>query len=292
MKPALSVIVVNFNAGDALRRCLSSLEADLSAFDWEAVVVDNCSTDGSDRIVEEFVPRVGLVRNPENLGFARAVNGGMAATRAPNVLLINPDAHLTTGAVERLLTTLEQESRCAVVGPAVLNEDMSLQGSARGDPDMLTGLFGRSTLLTRLFPGSPAAQRNVVAVTDLRACAEGVEVDWISGACMLLRRDAFLLVGGFDDRFFLYWEDADLCRRQRNAGFSVRYQPAARVVHLGGRSSSTASALAIRAFHRSAYRYYSIHVRPSPRDPVRWLAFILLRLRGAWFSVSRRAPGR
>jgi len=174
------------------------------------------------------------------------------------------------------------------VGPAVVNEDSSPQGSARGDPDMLTGIFGRTTVATRLFPRLGAARRNVVVVEE---AAGGREVDWVSGACMLVRRDAFDRVGGFDERFFLYWEDADLCRRLRGAGWRVRYQPAARVVHLVGRSSRTNASLAIRAFHRSAYLYYVTHVHPSRWHPARWAAFALLALRCGWRLARRQRPG-
>jgi GT2 family glycosyltransferase len=207
------------------------------------------------------------------------------------VLLLNPDARLLAGAVELLCAGLQRQRECAVIGPAVVNEDGSIQGSARGDPDMFTGLFGRSTLLTRLFPNLAPVRRNVVTAFEPQIGASGVEVDWISGACMLVRREAFERVGGFDERFFLYWEDADLCRRLRAAGCTVRYQPAARVVHVVGRSSRSAGSLAIRAFHRSAYLYYTIHVRQSRRHPARWLAFVLLKLRCTWLTSIGRTPG-
>ncbi len=292
MIPRLSVVVVNFNAGEMLERCLSSLVAHLSAFDWEGVVVDNCSTDGSEERVARFAPRVRLVRNRENAGFGRGVNQGAAATTAPFVLLLNPDASLLPGAAEALCECLDRHPDCAVVGPGVVNEDGTIQGSARGDPDMLTGVFGRSTLLTRLFPTLAPARRNVVLSAELRDGEDSIEVDWVSGACMLVRRDAFERVGGFDERFFLYWEDADLCRRLRAAGFRIRYRARAKVVHVVGRSSGSAAPLAIRAFHRSAYLYYATHVRPSRWDPARWMAYVLLALRGRWLMARGRVPGK
>ena len=101
-------------------------------------------------------------------------------------------------------------------------------------------------------------------------------VDWVSGSCVLVRREAFNEISGFDERYFLYWEDADLCRRLRNAGWTIRFRPDARVVHVGARSSRTAKALAIRAFHRSAYLYYATHVAQSQWSARRWLATGLL----------------
>jgi GT2 family glycosyltransferase len=144
---------------------------------------------------------------------------------------------------------------------------------------MLTGLFGRSTLLTRLFPGAPLARRNVVLEPDPASGEPSVQVDWVSGSCMLARRSAFDQVGGFDPAFFLYWEDADLCRRLRHAGWRTRYMPGARVEHSQGQSSRKAPASSIRAFHRTAYQYYVRHVAPSPWSPVRWAAWVLLKVR-------------
>jgi GT2 family glycosyltransferase len=137
---------------------------------------------------------------------------------------------------------------------------------------MMTGFFGRSTLLSRLFPSAGVARRNVL-LPETRAA---VSVDWVSGSCVLVRREAFTEIGGFDERYFLYWEDADLCRRLRNAGWTVRFRPDAQVLHAGARSSRTVKSLAIRAFHRSAYLYYTTHVAPSRWSVRRPLAAGLL----------------
>ena len=290
MTPDLSVIIVNFNAGEYLERCLLSLREHLSGAAWEAVVIDNHSSDGSDSIVPGFAPRVSLVRNAENIGFGRAVNHGVQVTSGRFVLLLNPDACLLPGAVDQLRKELDAHRDCAVVGPAVVDDDGRVQGSARGDPDMLTGFFGRSTWLTRRFPNTSWARRNVMSDPQLAGGASSVEVDWVSGSCMLVRREAFLQVGGFDQRYFMYWEDADLCRRLRSAGWRTRYRPGARVTHSVGQSSRTAKALATRAFHRSAYLYYATHVAPSPLNPMRWFAYSLLGARCLWRLGRRRSP--
>jgi GT2 family glycosyltransferase len=154
---------------------------------------------------------------------------------------------------------------------------------------MLTGLFGRSTWLSRRFPNFVLARRNVVAHSSPPDGSTGHEVDWVSGSCMLVRRDAFVQVGGFDPRYFMYWEDADLCRRLRSAGWRVRYRPDARVVHTVGQSSRTAPRMAIRAFHDSAYRYYATYEAPSRWNPLRWIAWVLLRVRRGWLTRTRSA---
>jgi GT2 family glycosyltransferase len=222
------------------------------------------------------------------------MNQGVAATCGDLILVLNPDCRLLPAAVGTLVAEIRNHPDCAIAAPEILNDDGGIQGNARGDPNMLTGLFGRSTVLTRAFPGSRVARRNV----QLDAAATGAlsrEVDWVSGACMLIRRDAFEAVHGFDERYFLYWEDADLCRRLRARGYKIRHVPSARVIHTAGQSSRAARALAIRAFHRSAYTYYATHVART--RPARLLARVLLEGRCRWKLLvdrdtdSVRAPG-
>ncbi len=271
----VAAVIVNYNAGEALAEALRSLARD-PVVDWEAVVVDNASSDGSADGVEAVAPWVRLVRNRENVGFGRGVNQGIAATKAPLVLLINPDCTIEPGATSLMAGVLREHPECAIVGPKILDPDGSVQGSARGDPDMFTGLFGRTAVLRRVLPGSAMARRNVVSTGGDQV------VDWLSGACMLARRSALERVGGFDERYFLYWEDADICRRLRGIGLTVRYTPAAVATHQVGRSSQTARAESIRAFHRSAYLYYATHVAPGAWNPKRWLARVLLTTRCWW----------
>jgi GT2 family glycosyltransferase len=280
--PEIAAILVNYNAGPELREALASIARDASERAWEAVVVDNASTDGSAAIATEFGPCVRLIANTTNVGFGGGVNQGLAVTTAPLVLVMNPDCVLTEGAVTGLASELTRHQRCAIVGPRILDPDGSVQGSARGDPDMLTGAFGRTTRLRKLLPGLAVSKRNVVDMSALRGAADSVVVDWVSGACFLARRDALEEVGGFDERYFLYWEDADLCRRLRPGGYEIRYVPGATAVHRVGHSSRTARAASVRAFHASAYRYYATHVAPGALNPKRALAWILLRARCLW----------
>ena len=204
---------------------------------------------------------------------------GVAATRGQLILVLNPDCRLLPRSVETLATEIGEHSNCAIAAPQVLNGDGGIQGNARGDPNFLTGLFGRSTLLTRMFPRSRIARRNVQLDGPPPATSAGKWIGFL-GACMLIRRDAFEAVQGFDERYFLYWEDADLCRRLRAQGYTIRHVPSAQVLHTAGGSSRTVRALAIRAFHRSAYTYYTTHV--SRIWLTRLLARILLAGRCRW----------
>lgn len=290
--PHLSAILVNYNAGTELRRALLSIADELAGRDWEAIVVDNASADGSATIAEEFVPRVRLIRNDQNVGFARGVNQGLAATSAPLALIMNPDCRLVAGALACLERELQLNEHCAIVGPRILNPDGSVQGSARGDPDMFTGLFGRNTMLRRVLPGFSVSKRNVIGDDSLGTGQASVIVDWVSGACMLARRDALDKVHGFDERYFLYWEDADLCRRLRGKAYHVRYVPAATAIHRVGHSSRTVRESAVRAFHESAYLYYASHVAPGRLHPKRMLARAILGAR-CWLQLNTsKAKGR
>jgi len=292
--PGISAVIVNFNAGGELRGALQSIADAMRGRAWDAVVVDNASTDGSGQAAAEFAPQVRLIRNAANVGFARGVNQGIAASQGPLVLILNPDCRIAANAVEHLEAALAAHPSCAVAGPRILDPDGAVQGSARGDPDMLTGLFGRTSMLRRLLPGLSVSRRNVVdEANGARGPApEALVVDWLSGACMLARRDRLAQVGGFDERYFLYWEDADLCRRLRARGYDVRYVPHAEAVHRVGQSSRTAPESSIRAFHASAYLYYTTHVAPGALNPKRWIARALLtvRCRSRLRAVHRQKP--
>lgn len=274
----VSVVIVDYNAGLDLRNALQSIADELRDVRWEGVVVDNASSDGSAAVVSEFAA-ARLIHNDANVGFARGVNQGLAATAGRLVLIMNPDCRLVPHAFTTLQRELEQHPDCAIVGPRILDPDGAVQGSARGDPDMLTGLFGRTAPLRRAMPDLAVSRRNVVQET---AQADSLVVDWVSGACMLARRDALQRVKGFDEGYFLYWEDADLCRRLRAEGYHVRYVPAATAVHRVGQSSRTARSAAVRAFHDSAYRYYATYVARGRLNPKRLLARVLLGLRCRW----------
>lgn len=273
---APDILIVNFNSGPHLRTCLESV--------WEhapgarAIVIDNASSDGSEAAAKGPHARLTLVRNTANVGFGAAVNAALRLASSETVLLLNPDCRLRQNTLGPLTAELAAHAECAIVGPRVLNDDGSVQGSVRGDPTLLTGLFGRTSLLTRWFPTSAIARRNVQTLEG--RTERSFAADWISGACCLARRDRLLSINGFDERYFLYWEDADLCRRLRQAGWTIRYVSEATVIHTQGVSSGSAPAASIRAFHRSAYVYYATHLS---RDPVtRALGWMLLSARCRW----------
>jgi GT2 family glycosyltransferase len=287
MTTDLTVIIVNYNAGAALAATVASLAHGIAPLRWDAVIVDNASIDGSADAAHADA-RVRVVRNAANVGFARGINIGLENSGGRFVLILNPDCELDAGAVPHLVQEIGRWPRCAIAGPRILDPDGALQESARGDPTLLTGIFGRTGVLSRWLPNLSVVRRNLVAHEAIRTGAASVAVDWVSGACMLARRDALDAVGGFDERYFLYWEDADLCRRLRAAGWETRYVPGASVRHQVGQSSRSARSLANREFHRSAYRYYVTHVVPQRWHPGRAAAWAILNTRAMAKALSRR----
>jgi GT2 family glycosyltransferase len=201
------------------------------------------------------------------------------------LLLLNPDTTLEGAVVQVLEDWLTAHPDAGVAGSRVLNADGTIQATARRFPDLTTALGGRSTWLTKHFPSNWLSRHNLGA-KDTQA---PVDVDWVSGVCLMTPRDLFNRLGGLDEGFFMYWEDADYCYRVREAGLRRTYVPAAAVRHPGGRSAAHNSARAIRAFHESALRLYRKHASPLGRlaAPVVGAG---LWLRGRW-QLQRSAAG-
>lgn len=269
--PALvDVIIVCYRSASTLNRLLISFEVHERRRESCLVhVVNNGATDARlSRWSEE--KRFRLYQSRKNLGYARAVNGVLKQTSAPYVMLLNPDVYFTMPLVDKMYSLMEAHSQVGILGPKILNEDGSLQGSARSFPSWTTALFGRSSMATRLFPGNALTRANVLDEPLCRrdGCSE---VDWVSGACLFVRRKAIEDVGGMDERFFLYWEDADWCRRMWNEGWKVMYWPHVHVVHTGGVSSRQRAVSSAVAFHRSALHYYVKHRPPQQQ----WLDLLV-----------------
>lgn len=249
------MVLVNYASWPLTLRCIESL-AGTGYEDFEVVVVDN---DGGP--VPEIPYPVTLIRNPSNVGFARACNRGIAASTGEYVVLVNPDTTVERGFFTRFEGLLDSNSDAGVAGPRVLDEDGRVQLSARREVGAVSGLLGRTSLLTRLFPESRAVRRLFPAAAGPEGPAA---VDWVSGACMVLRRRVLEEVGGLDGRFFMYFEDADLCRRARSSGWLVLYLPGVSVTHRAG-GSSRSGARAVWHLHRSAFLYHRKH---GPHGPL------------------------
>jgi GT2 family glycosyltransferase len=243
-------VVVNFEAGPLLVECVTSVLADTSAGPMELVVVDNASRDDSIATLAAAHPDVRVVRSPGNVGYARAANLGTAVTKAPVVAVLNPDTVMEPGTAGALVSRLEGESRLAACGPRLHNPDGSDYPSARTMPSVPVAI-GHG-LLGMWWPTNPftARYRQLDADPALPRL-----VDWVSGAAIWLRRRALDDVGGWDERYFMYLEDTDLCWRLRDAGWEVAYEPAGVVVHVQGASASRRPYRMLLEHHRSAWRF-------------------------------------
>jgi GT2 family glycosyltransferase len=254
-RPLVDLVIVNYRSYDELTRCLSSLEPARGAFHQVTVVDHESDLAAASRISRQF-PWLVLIERTDNEGFATGVNLGVRASSSPFVLLLNPDCVAEGAAITHLLDFATANPEAGVIGPRILNPDGSVQGSARRFPGLSTLFAGRSSWLTRTFPNNPLSRWNLPGRSD---SGEPQIVDWLSGACMLVRRSAFDQIGGMDERFFLYWEDADFCRRLAQRGSRVVYLPSASIVHAGGRSSIHAYRESLTAFHASAYILFRKH---------------------------------
>ena len=204
-----SVIIVNYASWPLTLRCIESLQQTRYG-DFEVFVVDNDSVKPP-----ELPSWVRLIRNEENVGFARAHNRGIAASSGDPIVLINPDTLVERDFFAQLEGFVSEYPRAGIFGPRIVDSEGHLQLSARREISALSGFLGRTSLLTRLFPKSSIVKSQFPAVTDQ---SRPTSVDWVSGACMVVRRETLRDVGPLDERFFMYFEDADLCRRARAAG--------------------------------------------------------------------------
>jgi N-acetylglucosaminyl-diphospho-decaprenol L-rhamnosyltransferase len=260
----MAVVVVSYNTRDLLSACLDSV---LAQGPSEIVVVDNASIDGSSEMVAERFPSVILLVNPTNVGFGRAANQGIRACAAPYVLLLNSDTLAFPGTLEALSTYLDGHPTAAVIGPRLLNPSGSQQASERAFPTPLDLALDWSHVY------------GLVACTPLRGRFARTrsqdrdrQVEWIVGAALAIRRTAFDVVGGFDQSFFMYFEEVDLCYRLRQAGWDVHFTPIASVAHVGGASTRQQRTEMIVQFFASLSRFYEHHYTARRQ---RWLTVMV-----------------
>lgn len=280
MSADLDVVVVDYNAGDHLLRCLKSAYAAAGEAALSVVVVDNASADGSARRAADEFPKMQLIESAVNRGFAAGANAGIRATSSPFVFLLNPDAEISAGTFSGLLKLAGDRRRAAAIGTLVRDPDGSLYPSARRIPSL--GEAAGHALLGPFLPDNRYSRAYTMAGWDRTSERD---VDWVSGSCVLLRRSALDQVGVFDEGYFMYAEDADLCTRLREAGWKVLFTPEMEVVHDRG-LSTRGSRRMIREHSRSIYRYFAKHRARGWKRILLPFAWAVLLARAA--IVSRR----
>jgi GT2 family glycosyltransferase len=266
--PRLSIVIVSFNARADLVKCLDSLRAAPPATPHDVVVVDNASTDGS-ADAARGIPGVRVIAMERNAGFAAANNAGIRATSGNLVVLLNSDTIVPAGAIDTLVARLAADDRVGIAGPRLVDGDGRAEISFGR---MISPLNeARQKIIGRLYAdGIGSIVRRVERETRREQF-----VDWVSGACLLVRRSAAEAAGLLDERFFLYTEDVDFCHAIRALGYRVLFAPSAEIVHLRGRSRASAPQAANVAYRRSQIAFYEKH-HPG------WapLLKLYLRLRG------------
>jgi N-acetylglucosaminyl-diphospho-decaprenol L-rhamnosyltransferase len=279
----LGVVVVNYNAGEHLLRCVASVEAHGGDAVVEIVVVDNASTDESSAKLLERHPDVTLIENHDNRGFATAVNQGIRTVTAPYVFVLNPDADISAGTLAGFVKLAEDHPNAGAIGPLVRDLDGSLYPSARKVPSI-----GEAVGHAFLHPFNPDNRfSRAYTMSDWDRSSER-EVSWVSGSCMLLRRSALEQVGLFDEGYFMYAEDADLCTRIRRAGWTVLFTPELEVAHERGVSTGNSKRM-IHEHSRSIYRYFAKHHATGWKRVLLPFAWVALRARAALVAWRRKA---
>ena len=266
--PRPAAVVVNHDAGDELLACVASLRAEGVA---EIVVVDNASSDGSADRLQAADPDVHVLRAGRNLGYGAAANRGVEVTVAELVLVSNPDLVVHPGALAELVAALEADAALAIAGPQLLETDGTRYPSARRFPSWADA--AGHTLLGLVAPDNRFTRRYRM----MELSGDGVRrVDWVSGACFLARRAPLAELGGFDEGYFMYFEDVDLCWRAHRAGYGVAYVPAATVTHLQGHSTGRRPFRMLAEHHRSALRFAARTTRGWRRAALPGVAAVLV----------------
>lgn len=251
----VDVVVVSYNSRRVLRACV---EPFAHAEGIKVIVVDNASTDGSSEVVQGLPVKV--IPQTENRGFAAGCNVGWKAGDSPIVLFLNPDARIDADDVRRLAEVFRVGEAIGAAGPRIVDEEGTLQSSIRRFPRPIS-TFATAVYLHRVFPRASWATEEV---TDPGAYACAMSVDWLSGACIAVPRHVLERLAGWDEGFFLYGEDIDLCRRVHDLGLSVRFEPGAIATHVGGMSAPRPGLVPILAWSRLRYaRKHSGSLRAS-----------------------------
>ena len=232
----LSITIVNWNTKDLLRHCLRSVYDQANGISFEVFVVDNASSDGSSKMVREIFPRVMLLQNTENLGFAKANNQAIRRSRGRYVLLLNPDTLVLQGALAKMVRFLDSHPQIGALGCKILAADGEVDfRGARRFPTLLSEFFDQTGLSTA-FPNSTLFGGHLMSYWDHQ---DSKEVDLLIGACMMVRREVIQEIGLMDEDFYMYADDVEWCYRIKKAGWKIFYYADAAIVHLGGQSSKS-----------------------------------------------------
>lgn len=282
--PDVSIVIVGLNARDYVRQSIQSMEtADWGHYTYEVVYVDNGSKDGSPEMVTEQFPSAVVIVNSSNLGFCKAANQGARRSRGRHLYFINDDTIVRGDAISLLVEYLDTHPDAGTVGSRLLYPDGREQFSGRRFPALVNGIWGRRSILTKVFPSAPWVKDYLYS--DRLGESDAFDVDWVSAAGQIVRRDVFEKIGGYAEDYY-YWHEAVFCDRIVATGKRVLLHPRSTIIHFEGQGSGTrrtfkAQRFHIVDFHTGAFRCYCEHHRLSIVHPSRYVAAVALTTRAA-----------
>lgn len=250
MSIKLSIIIINWNGKEFLRKCIDSVYATLKLSDFEMFVVDNASTDGSPDMVKNLYPEISLIENQKNLGFAKANNIAIRKAKGEYIVLLNCDLILTNQALDDLVSFLDNNPEVGAVAPQYLNEDGSKQNSFDNYPRLTTELLNKS-LLRMMFPNKYPSK--------IKEYENPIQVECLIGACIMFRHKALDQVGLLDEGYFFYMDDPDICLRLKKKGWKVFHIPTVRIYHIQGHVKKVYPEKSWIEYYRSNYRFFRLH---------------------------------
>jgi N-acetylglucosaminyl-diphospho-decaprenol L-rhamnosyltransferase len=285
----VSVIIVSLNSKRVLGDCLVSLKtASWKSLTFELIVIDNGSTDGSLQMLAAEHPDVQVIVNSGNVGYCKAGNQGAAVSRGRYLLFLNDDILIINDALPKLVEFMDGRPEAAMIGSRLLNADRTDQlSSGRAFTTPMNAIFGRKSVLTRRFPNAPWARDYLMS--DRVHEAEPYEVDWVSGACMMIRREPFDRVHGHVENFY-YFHEQITCADLKKLGYSIYLHPQSKMIHFEGSGSGERTRrvrrLHIQKFHIAAYKWFCLRYQITPYSPFRIAAALLLSCRATLLIVG------
>lgn len=300
--PKLSIIIVSYNTKDLLLQCLSSVFEQTVETDFEIIVVDNNSKDYSVREVNARFPKIKVIANAINLGYAKANNQALRLIKGEFALLLNPDTMVIDNALDKMVKFMQNNKNMGILGCCLLNANNKLQRAAFPPPSLWISITSKLNI-ERLSPGKadryyrhhlerlfPPHLTNSYYDKEYNRAQKAFRAGWVSGACLLIRRATIEDAGLMDENLFLFGEDTDWCTRVRKRKWGIMLLPQARVVHLGGMSTSGALSLSIGASHFSRLYFAKKHFGPVSVFILRCLAFATLLVKHIIVRLNRRIP--
>jgi hypothetical protein len=283
----IAVVVVNYNSGRHLKNCLGSLARyNGSADRYDVHVYDNGSTDKSLIAARQEFPHIHFIEGQTNAGFAQAANRVIRKIRTTYILLVNPDVVVLPGTIERMTGFMDDHPRCGVAGGEIMSPQGYAQHTCRRFPDYRNVLFGRRSFLRRLLPNNPGSRRYLYLDLDT---SQPRQVDFVEGSLMLLRRKALEATGLFDEGYFLYVEDADLCYRMQQRGWQTWWLPRAYAIHFRGETFRQDNIHPAMHHSRGFYRFFTRHNRPGRM--LRWALRLVLTMRLTYVVIFESIKG-